>query len=152
MVHSRSQQEDRATKTLFLASPILPAFDPLRLRLKPGLLALAGGFKSMPRPTLPESERRDYILKVRFSGAELEEVESSADLAGLPVSTFIRTAALGLPMKPRPTRMNAEAIRQLAAVGNNINQLAHQANAGKFPSEVRLNEALDELITLIRDI
>jgi len=54
---------------------------------------------------------------------------------------------------PRPRFANAEALRQLARIGNNLNQLARQANAGVTPIDpaelravlARLAATLDRL-------
>ena len=40
----------------------------------------------------------------------------------------------GEKMRPRPPKEYAEIRRQLAAIGNNINQIAHAVNARGFAS------------------
>ena len=48
---------------------------------------------------------------------------------------------MGLTLYPRPPDEYAEIRRQLAAIGNNINQLARKANAG-FASRDEVTRAL----------
>ena len=43
---------------------------------------------------------------------------------------FIRALIAGVNLRPRPPDEYAEIRRQLAAIGNNINQIARKANAG----------------------
>ena len=45
---------------------------------------------------------------------------------------LIRQLILGRDVKPRPPENLAELLRQISAVGNNINQIAKVANSSKF--------------------
>lgn len=48
--------------------------------------------KRRGRPAVEDP--RDYLRSIRLSSAELEQVERAAELAGVSVATFIRTAAV----------------------------------------------------------
>ena len=48
----------------------------------------------------------------------------------MSTESFIRSLIMGLTLYPRPPDEYAEIRRQLAAIGNNINQIARKANAG----------------------
>jgi hypothetical protein len=53
----------------------------------------------------------------------------------------------------RRHRATDEAIRHLARIGNNLNQLAREANTrDRFPMEVRIDAALDELRRAIEQL
>ena len=54
----------------------------------------------------------------------------------------IRALVMGVNLYPRPPDEYAEIRRQLAAIGNNINQLAHQANARGAATGDEITEAL----------
>ena len=45
---------------------------------------------------------------------------------------YVRQAVVSAEVIPRLNRQDADTIRKLAGEANNINQLAHRANAGGF--------------------
>ena len=51
-------------------------------------------------------------------------------ISGFPTEVYLRALIAGEKMRPRPLNEYAEIRRQLAAIGNNINQIARKANAG----------------------
>ena len=96
------------------------------------------------RPT-----RRPKPCRIWLSDAELETLRGRARLVRRPLARYVREAALNaLPAVP-PGRLDAELIRQLARVGNNLNQLAREANAARaYPSAQRIEAALAEFHAL----
>lgn len=72
---------------------------------------------------------RPRHVSVWLNDAELESLKQQAKTAGLKVDPFIRSLINGIDLKPRPPDEWAEVVRQLSAVGNNINQIARIANA-----------------------
>lgn len=61
---------------------------------------------------------------IRFDDQEWDQVAELAQDAGLTRSHFVRTRALQPLRSPRlRSDLDQEAIRQLARVGNNLNQL-----------------------------
>lgn len=86
-------------------------------------------------------------VTVRFSPEELTRVREMAQVLGLTVSAFIRSAALGERPRPRRGQIRREAIHQLVRVGNNLNQLTHWANTHKHLRSLR---ELDEVLALVR--
>ena len=71
---------------------------------------------------------RSKKISIRLSEKEYLHLKEQADLAGLKNEPFLRNLISGVKMKPRPKEEWAELIRQVSAVGNNINQIAHRAN------------------------
>lgn len=55
-------------------------------------------------------------------------------ISGFPMEVYLRTLIAGEKMQPRPPNEYAEIRRQLAAIGNNINQIARAVNARGFAS------------------
>ena len=63
-------------------------------------------------------------------------------ISGFPTEVYLRTLIAGEKMRPRPPNEYAEIRRQLAAIGNNINQLAATANTlGFIDAPMLKNEA-----------
>ena len=71
---------------------------------------------------------RMHRVSVRLSEKEYLYLKEQADLVGLKIEPFLRNLISGVKMKPRPKEEWAELIRQMSAIGNNINQIAHRAN------------------------
>ena len=49
---------------------------------------------------------------------------------------------MGVNLRPRPPDVYADLLHALSAIGNNINQLAHQANARGAATGDEITEAL----------
>lgn len=61
----------------------------------------------MPRPPLPAAERRSEVLQLRLRVDEREQMDAGAELAGEPVTEFIRNAGL-----ERAERLQKEASKK----------------------------------------
>ena len=74
-------------------------------------------------------------MTLRLNAAEYAHLCQQAKAAGLKKEPFIRTLIMGVNLRPRPPDEYAEIRRQLAAIGNNINQIARTVNARGFASK-----------------
>ena len=91
---------------------------------------------------------RSKKISIRLSEKEYAHLKEQADLVGLKIEPFLRNLISGIKMKPRPQEEWAELIRQISAVGNNINQIAHRANIHGLTDKQTLlavKESLDKL-------
>ena len=72
-------------------------------------------FDLLPAETIP-LENVSTVVSVRLRGDELAAVERAASAANMPLSTFIRQAALGAasPLDVRAASARAEAIQMEA--------------------------------------
>ena len=75
-----------------------------------------------------ENRKRNIPIRVWLSKSENAELNRKAKMTGLPKSTVIRS----YEPKEKPDARFYEAMRQLSAIGNNINQLAAKANTLGF--------------------
>ena len=73
-------------------------------------------------------------MTLRLNAAEYAHLCQQAEAAGLKKEPFVRTLIMGVNLRPRPPDEYAEIRRQLAAIGNNINQIARAVNARGFAS------------------
>ena len=69
---------------------------------------------------------------MRLNEQEYAHLKRQSETAGLKMEPLIRQLILGRDVKPRPPENLAELLRQISAVGNNINQIAKVANSSKF--------------------
>ena len=93
----------------------------------------------MARPKKHPAETRSKRFNLRFTVAERAHVDTQAQLAGLDTHEYLRRRALdyevpsGASRRADPglvTEVNRLGV-QLVAIGNNANQLARAANAGR---------------------
>ena len=73
--------------------------------------------------------KRAIKISVRLNEREHEHLKKQARLSGYPMEPFIRALIMGVTLKPRPPDECRELLRELSAIGNNVNQIAHQMNA-----------------------
>lgn len=96
------------------------------------------------------SERRTAFLGIQLTPSERGELDAAASLHGAPnLSAYARELIFRRSaLVVASTRRNPEAaalLRELSAIGNNLNQLAHRANAaGYIHSEDALMNILEE--------
>ena len=88
---------------------------------------------------------RSKKISIRLSEKEYLHLKEQAGLVGLKIEPFLRNLISGVKMKPRPQEEWAELIRQISAVGNNINQIAHRANIHGLTDKQTLFNVQQEL-------
>lgn len=85
---------------------------------------------------MPSKKSRDTWVKVRINEAEREQYQRMAAAADMPLSDLIRqrmqqpivAAPRAKQRRLRTVTADPALMRQLAAMGNNLNQLARAAN------------------------
>ena len=98
----------------------------------------------------PRPHRTD-MLTFRATPEETRLITAKAERCGLSRSKYLRDLALGHSPKERPNFQAREAIYHLSRIGNNLNQLAHHANATKrIELERRIHRVLALNESLVR--
>lgn len=87
--------------------------------------------------------KKNHFVGVRLSEEEYRHLMRQSQLAGMTVSTFIRQAVMDVHIRPRPPDAYAPLLRELSAIGNNVNQIAHWANAKESISEEEIQRAAE---------
>ena len=109
----------------------------------------------MPRDFVeepPKAKRTERLPDTRVTEGELAAIKQKARESGLPTqSEYIRRACLDAVVVVREPLADVDLIRQLAAIGNNLNQLARSANIEGWLDPVQIAE-LEELKTIIRTL
>ncbi len=77
----------------------------------------------------------------RCSHEELKVWHEAAALRGMKLSAYTRMLLNNKPIPSTSTPPNPELLRQLAAIGNNLNQLARFANTYKQQADTQTIEA-----------
>ena len=100
----------------------------------------------------PDHDRRHHQVKTRLTDAERCQLARAAKLTGLTTAEYLRQRALGHRPRARRDPTTDRLVRALNAIGNNLNQLAHRANAGDFPTERDIQHTLARLVRALRKV
>ncbi len=84
--------------------------------------------------------KRNIEKHILMNKAEAQDLQKKAKKACLSEAGLIRLLIKGYEPKERPDERFYEAMRQLSSIGNNINQLAAQANSLGFVDARKLNK------------
>ena len=84
---------------------------------------------------------RPKHISVWMNDTEYQHLRRQAELAGMKVDPFIRNLIMGVELHPRPPDTSKAILRELAAIGNNVNQIAHWANAKKGVTDPEMETA-----------
>lgn len=93
-------------------------------------------------------------MTLRLNAAEYAHLCQLADVTGLKKEPMVRQLIMGIDLRPRPPDTYAALLRELSAIGNNINQLAHQANTRGIATNEEIHEALRlvrQTVRLVRE-
>ena len=81
-------------------------------------------------------------ILLRLTAEEHAHLQGLMEATGLKMEPLIRQLIMGVQLKPRPPGEYASILRELSAIGNNINQIAYWANAQKGISAAQINDAV----------
>lgn len=93
-------------------------------------------------------------ILLRLTAEEYAHLKATADAAGLKLEPMLRQLILGVELRPRPPDEYAALLRELSAIGNNVNQIAYWANARKYVSNAEIQEAaalVRKAFTLVKE-
>lgn len=77
---------------------------------------------------------RNRHISVWMNEQEYRHLRAQAELAGMGIDPFIRSLVSGVQLRPRPPDTYSALLRELSAIGNNVNQIAYWANAQQSAS------------------
>ena len=107
------------------------------------------------RPAKKRTEKQKKVVSTKLTELQYYAIRKRAGEAGVRISEYVRQAVISAEVIPRLNRQDADAIRKLVGEANNINQLAHRANAGGFAlvavELVKLKDRIVEIINHLSD-
>ena len=111
--------------------------------------------KSGGRPAKNRIDKQRRVVSTKLTELQYYAIRKRAGEAGVRISEYVRQAVISAEVIPRLNRQDADAIRKLVGEANNINQLAHRANAGGFAlvavELVKLKDRIVEIINHLSD-
>ena len=84
------------------------------------------------RPTKGAAEKKKYRITVKLTTEDYYTLKGKAKSAGTSMSEFVRKVLDKGNVIERLTVEQADFIRKLCGMANNLNQLTHRANAEGF--------------------
>jgi hypothetical protein len=85
---------------------------------------------------------RNHFIGLWLDEKEYGHLQMQCSVTELSVSALIRQLIAGAQLRARPPDQYATLLRELSAIGNNINQIAHWANARKDIREAEITDAI----------
>ena len=73
--------------------------------------------------------KRQKQVTVRFTEEEYRQLKNKCDTAGMKMEPFLRALVSGCTIRERPPDSYKALAAQVAAIGNNLNQIAKRMNA-----------------------
>lgn len=84
---------------------------------------------------------REHFIGLWLDDTEYKHLLKQCALSSLNTSALLRHSIMGVNIQPRPPDTYAALLRELSAIGNNVNQIAYWANARKDISTAEISEA-----------
>ena len=85
--------------------------------------------------------KREKFIGLWLSEAEYKHLLKQCALSSLNTSTLLRHSIMDVDIQPKPPDTYAALLRELSAIGNNVNQIAYWANATKGIGKAEIAEA-----------
>lgn len=106
------------------------------------------------RPAKGAAEKKKYRITVKLTTEDYYTLKGKAKNAGISMSEFARKVLKKGNVIERLTVEQADFIRKLCGMANNLNQLAHRANTEGYytvaPFHKIIIGKIDEILNLIR--
>jgi hypothetical protein len=100
----------------------------------------------MARPKLLEASKRSIKFAFRLTEQEKQKLFLQAEISGCAPGVVARDKIFkGKFPAPKLPMIDLKTFLELKKIGVNVNQLAKQANSGKFPFEIR------KILSLLRE-
>ena len=94
--------------------------------------------------------KREHFIGLWLDDREYKHLLKQCSISGLSISALIRHSVMGVEILPRPPDAYAALLRELSAIGNNINQIAHNTNAKKEAEAAEVDEAVKLVYQALR--
>ena len=98
--------------------------------------------------------KRNKHISVWMNEQEYAYLKRQAALSGLGIDPFIRNLVPGVEIRAKTPDCYNALLRELSAIGNNVNQIAHWANSKGYASQAEIHEAavhVNEAYMMVRD-
>ena len=98
--------------------------------------------------------KRNVQILFRLTEEEAEHLNELVRKSGRSKEAFLREMVRGYQLCEKPDSEFYKMMRELSAIGNNVNQIAYWANARKYVSNSEIQEAaalVRKAFTLVKE-
>ena len=85
--------------------------------------------------------KREHFIGLWLDDTEYKHLLKQCALSSLNTSALLRHSIMDVDIQPKPPDTYAALLRELSAIGNNVNQIAYWANATKGIGKAEIAEA-----------
>ena len=85
--------------------------------------------------------KREKFIGLWLNDREYNHLLKQCSLSGLSTSALLRHSIMGVNIQPHPPDTYAALLRELSAIGNNVNQIAYWANVNQSIDKTEIAEA-----------
>jgi hypothetical protein len=124
----------------------------LRLRWTTPNPNIRWGTKYTTQERQPTTRYRNKQVILRLNDVEKSKLDRKAAKAKLTKSAYLRHLIDGVTPKEAPPHDYYQMMKQLYAIGNNLNQLAHAANATGQMDDATIKDTLAQVRSAIVNI
>jgi hypothetical protein len=86
---------------------------------------------------------RNHHISVWLNNSELLHLNQQSAVSGLKMEPLVRSLIMNLDILPRPPNEYGALLRELSAIGNNVNQIAHIANSNRNITPEQISRAVE---------
>jgi hypothetical protein len=98
--------------------------------------------KKTGRPRLGE-KKKTHRVGVFFTSEEFAKIQLNASRAGLTEAEFLRQLGLGKEVKAPPTTANFAAVKEINAIGKNLNSLVRAVLTFKIEDTAEITNSIN---------
>ena len=95
--------------------------------------------------TKPDHKRRTTQVTFWVTPAERDRISANAERAGVSMSAYIRSLALGKPLRKVPSVQADDLVTQLTRIANNLNQLLSHAQGGRIEGGIHIEHVFNRV-------
>ena len=99
--------------------------------------------------------KRTKQVNFRLSEEEYGHLKKQVQHSGLSREGFLRSLIAGVTLRPKPPDQYAALLREMSAIGNNVNQIARVANAAGYARRdeiAQITEMQRTLWTMVKEL
>jgi Bacterial mobilisation protein (MobC). len=102
------------------------------------------------RPKMDDSERKDHFVKVGFDAINYKKLKRRQRRTGDSLSNIVYELAVNGRFVEPLSKDVLDLLRKIAGMANNVNQMAHRANAHGYlvvaKENIEMRNRLDQLL------
>ena len=96
--------------------------------------------------------KREHFIGLWLDDTEHKHLLKQCTLSGLNASALIRHSVMGVNIQPKPPDTYADLLRELSAIGNNLNQIARKAQMLNMIDVPQYRKAVGEFEAAVKTI